>query len=109
MLFSFYTVCGSAMEYINRQELARLMADRVDGLSQRLAEAALQAAQECITETLKQGGVVRLNEFGTFSLRRRAARRVLHPRTREALDIPARLVPVFAPAPHLSNQVGVHA
>jgi len=96
------------MNYMNQQELVRLMASRVDGLSQRLASAALQAALDGITETMVQGGVVRLQEFGTFTARLRPARRVLHPRTREAIEIPAGYIPSFTPATHLRSQVGGH-
>ncbi|WP_218081209.1 HU family DNA-binding protein [Anthocerotibacter panamensis] len=94
------------MDCINRQELARLMAQRVDGLSQRLATVALQTALECISETLVRGGVVRLSEFGTFSLRKRPGRRILHPRTREPLEVAECLVPMFAPATTLRTRVG---
>ncbi|WP_287128122.1 HU family DNA-binding protein [Candidatus Cyanaurora vandensis] len=90
---------------LNGQDLARLVANRVDGLSQQLATAALQAALDEIAQTLTQGGKVRLQEFGTFSSRHRLGRRILHPRTREPLDLPARCVPIFVPASSLCARV----
>jgi DNA-binding protein HU-beta len=93
------------MDCINRQELTRMMANRVDGLSQRLAGAALQAALECMVETLGRGGVVRLSDFGTFSLRKRQTRSIQHPRTREVMNLPECMVPVFTPAPSLRAHV----
>jgi nucleoid DNA-binding protein len=93
------------MDSLHREELVRLMANKVDGLSQRLAGAALSAALESITETLVQGGIVRLNEFGTFTVRKRSARRIQHPRTRETLEVAACTIPTFVPAAALRSRV----
>ncbi len=94
------------MDAINRQELARLMAHKVDGLSQRVAAAALDAALDAITETLLRGGAVRLHDFGTFSTRHRPTRQVRHPKTRELLIVPAQRVTIFAPSAALRTQLG---
>lgn len=93
------------MDGLNREELARLMAQRVDGLSQRLACAALTAALEEMSEILAKGGTIRLHEFGNFGIRRRSARQVRHPRTGELLLIPAARVAFFNPAQGLQQRV----
>ncbi|MEM6445006.1 MAG: HU family DNA-binding protein [Cyanobacteria bacterium J06642_2] len=90
---------------ITRHLLARQVAERVDGLSLRLAKAAVDALTDSIADTLADEGVIQLNGFGTFSVRHRSARQTLHPRTRKPISIPAANVPHFAPSPQLRQRV----
>ena len=48
-----------------------------------------------MVETLAQGGRVELREFGTFSIRRHAARSGRNPQTGEPVNIPERHLPSF--------------
>ena len=57
----------------------------------------LNAYTEAIMEALSQGLNVQLIGFGTFKAVTRAARKGRNPQTGEAIDIPAKVVPVFRP------------
>ena len=63
---------------VGRQELSRRIAKDAD-LSQKQAQAALEATLVAIRETLEGGSEVRLVGFGSFKVRESAARRgVIH-------------------------------
>ncbi len=70
------------------------------------AAAAVDAVFDAITSALKKGEDVRLVGFGTFSVRKRAARTGRNPRTGATLQIPAKKVPVFKPGKALKDAVG---
>ncbi|MEM9569238.1 MAG: HU family DNA-binding protein [Cyanobacteria bacterium P01_E01_bin.34] len=90
---------------MDRRTLARLVAERVDGLSVRMASAAVEATCEAIAESLAQGEGVTLSNFGTFKTRQRKARQTYHPRTRDPITIPAARTVAFVPSPKLQEQV----
>ncbi|MHA2621053.1 MAG: HU family DNA-binding protein [bacterium JZ-2024 1] len=75
------------------------------GISQRQAAAALDAFTGAVTKTLSKGGSVRLVGFGTFEVRRRAARKGVVPGTKKQIKIPARNVPFFKPGAGLKKVV----
>ena len=79
---------------MNKAELINAIADSAD-LSKASAGHALDAAIESITKALKKGDSVTLVGFGTFSVRKRAARMGRNPRTGEAIQIKASKVPGF--------------
>lgn len=89
--------------HLNRRLLARQMAAQVDGLTVKMAAAALEAMLDSISQCLAEGGSVRLARFGTFLLRHRPARRTYHPRTKAPIHIPAAQVPHFVPSPELGR------
>jgi nucleoid DNA-binding protein len=91
--------------YLNQQLLAQRLADQVDGLSLRVASAAVQVLVETLAETLVAGGEIRLTGLGSFSVRYRRSRTTVHPRTRERITVPAAWVPRFSPSPQLRHQV----
>lgn len=94
---------------LTRQQLIQQMAIRVDGLSQKLSAAALQAALDTITESLALGHPVHLSGFGAFSLRYRQARTNLHPRTGKPVAVPAARLAVFVPAAQLRQRLQLPA
>ena len=59
------------------------------------AEATLNAFIEVVTETLAKGDKVQLVGFGSFEVRKRAARKGRNPQTKEEIKIPASKAPVF--------------
>ncbi len=65
------------------------------GLKKSEAGKALDAIIETIESELKKGGDVRLVGFGTFSVRKRAARNGRNPQTGKAIKIAARKAPAF--------------
>lgn len=79
---------------MNRKELVDELATRT-GCSKADAERALGALLEIISDTLKKGDSLSLVGFGTFEVRKRAARTGRNPKTGEELKIKASNVPAF--------------
>ncbi|MBC8122213.1 MAG: HU family DNA-binding protein [Gemmatimonadaceae bacterium] len=90
---------------LNRQAIIQQMSQRVDGLTQKTAAAALESVLELVGETLAAGRPVHLSGFGSFGLRRRRARTNVHPRTGRPVTVPAAWVPVFTPSRLLRERV----
>lgn len=79
---------------MNKAELIDAIAESAD-LSKASAARALDSALDTITKALKKGDSVTLVGFGTFSVRKRAARTGRNPRTGESIKIKASKVPGF--------------
>lgn len=79
---------------MNKSELIVEMAESAD-ISKAAAGKALDGAIAAITKTLKKGDTVTLVGFGTFSVRKRAARMGRNPQTGEAIKIKAAKLPAF--------------
>lgn len=79
---------------MNKQELVTAIAEKAD-MSKAEAERALNATTDVITKALKSGDAVQLIGFGTFSVKKRAAREGRNPRTGETLKIAACKAPAF--------------
>lgn len=80
---------------MNKEELVKKVADKVDGLTATSAAKVIDATTEAIMEALKEGETVRLIGFGTFEAKQRAERQVRNPQTGEAMTVPAMVRPVF--------------
>ena len=65
------------------------------GLTQKQADAALNAVLDVIVDELKKGEKVQLTGFGTFEVRERAAREGRNPATGETIKIAAAKTPAF--------------
>jgi DNA-binding protein HU-beta len=70
------------------------MAEKAD-LSKADAGRALEAMTDSITKALKKGDTVSLIGFGTFSVKKRAARTGRNPATGETIKIKASKTPSF--------------
>lgn len=79
---------------MNKAELIAALSERT-GASKKAAETSLNALVEVITEELKNDGKIQLVGFGTFEVRKRAARKGRNPQTKEEIKIPASKAPVF--------------
>ena len=79
---------------MNRKELIDALADKMDS-SKADADRSIAALLEIISATLKKGDSVALVGFGTFEVRKRAARIGRNPKTGEELKIKAAKVPAF--------------
>ena len=79
---------------MNKAELINSIADNAN-LSKADAGRALDATTEIIRKALKKGDDVSLVGFGTFVVRKRAARTGRNPRTGENIKIKASKVPAF--------------
>ena len=89
---------------MNKADLIEAIANNAD-LSKASAGRALDATIESITKTLKKGDTITLVGFGTFSIRKRAARMGRNPRTGEKIKIKASKVPGFKPGKALRDTV----
>lgn len=89
---------------MNKAELIDAVADSAD-LSKASAGRALDAAITTITKALKKGDTVTLVGFGTFSVRKRAARTGRNPRTGQEIKIKASKVPGFKAGKALKDAI----
>jgi len=89
---------------MNRKELVDAVASEAD-LTKAQADAALTAALDGIAAAVAKDEKVSLPGFGTFELRRRAARSGRNPQTGEAIEIAASAAPAFKPASAFKNKV----
>ena len=79
---------------MNKAELITSMAEKSQ-LTKKDAEAALKAFIDSVQEALEGGDKVQLVGFGSFEVRKRAARKGRNPQTKEEIKIPASKAPVF--------------
>ena len=76
-------------------ELIEALAEKTQ-INKKEIERIIDAFEEIITTTIKNGGEVVLTGFGTFSARKRAGREGVNPRNpSEKITIPSVLVPKF--------------
>ncbi|MFZ1548709.1 MAG: HU family DNA-binding protein [Candidatus Nitrotoga sp.] len=79
---------------MNRKELIDALADKT-GSTKADADRNIAALLEIISATLKNGDNVALVGFGTFEVRKRAARMGRNPKTGAELKIKASKQPAF--------------
>jgi DNA-binding protein HU-beta len=89
---------------MNKSELIAAIAAKT-GETKKSAEAALNAFTEVVTDTLVKGDKVQLVGFGSFEVRKRAARKGRNPQTKEEIKIPASKAPVFKAGKALKDLV----
>ena len=82
---------------MNKLELIAQIAMDAD-ISKDDASRVVGAVIDAVSVTLKNGHTVTLFEFGTFAVRRRAARIGRNPRTGASMKIKAAKVPCFRPS-----------
>lgn len=79
---------------MNKTELVVAVAEKA-GITKAEASKVVAATFDAITEALASGDKVTLVGFGTFSVKDRAARTGINPRTKETVEIPATKTPAF--------------
>lgn len=89
---------------MNKAELIDAVADAAD-ISKAAAARAVDAMTDSIAASLRKGDAVTLVGFGTFTIRKRAARSGRNPRTGETISIKASNVPGFKPGKALKDAV----
>ena len=87
---------------MNKRELTQFVA-KTTKLSETQAGKTINAVLEGIKKALGKGESVSLVGFGSFGVRKRAARSGRNPRTGKPLKIPAAKVPVFRPGKGLKE------
>lgn len=82
--------------------------DKIAGeceVTKRKAELAVNTFTSEIGAALSKGDKVTLVGFGTFSVKKRAARKARNPRTGATINVPAKKVPRFQPGAKLRSRV----
>jgi DNA-binding protein HU-beta len=89
---------------MNKSDLIDAIAKEA-GLTKADAGRGLEAGIKAITKALKKGDTVSIVGFGTYSVRKRAARMGRNPRTGETIRIKASKVPAFKAGKALKDAV----
>ena len=89
---------------MNKAELIESVADSAD-ISKAAAGRAVDGVIDAITKSLKKGDTATLVGFGTFSVRKRAARSGRNPRTGEVIKIKASKAPGFKAGKALKDAI----
>lgn len=79
---------------MNKGEFIRAIAEK-GGFTIKDAEVAYAAFVETVQETLKKGDSISLVGFGTFGVKKRAARIGVNPLTKQKIQIKASSTPSF--------------
>ena len=89
---------------MNKSDLIAAMAAKTNE-TKKDAEASLNAFTDVVTESLVKGDKIQLVGFGSFEVRKRAARKGRNPQTKEEIKIPASKAPVFKAGKALKDLV----
>lgn len=89
---------------MNKSDLVNAVSAEVE-LSKKDTEKVVNAVFKNITDALTKGDKVQVIGFGTFSTRKREARKGRNPATKEEITIPATTVPVFKAGKGLKDKV----
>jgi DNA-binding protein HU-beta len=80
---------------MNKKELIEQLTVKAKACSKAEAGRMVDVFVKLIKDALKKGDKVALAGFGTFSVKKRAARAGVNPKTGSKLQIPAMKVPKF--------------
>ena len=89
---------------MNKAELITAIAAKT-GESKKATENLIGAFVDVVTGALVKGDKVQLVGFGSFEVRKRAARKGRNPQTKEEIKIPASKAPVFKAGKALKDLV----
>jgi DNA-binding protein HU-beta len=89
---------------MNKGEFVGAVADAAD-MTKADAERAVEAMFKVVKKALKSGDSISLVGFGTFSVRKRAARTGRNPRTGDTIKIKASKVPAFKAGKGLKDAI----
>ncbi len=89
---------------MNKTDLVNAIAEKAN-LTKADAANALKATLDAIATALENDDKVALIGFGTFSVAEKAARTGFNPRTKEAIDIPARKTVKFKAGAELADKI----
>ncbi len=91
---------------MTKADLVEQIADAIGpGVTKKDCALVVDGLLNAVKQALEEGESIEIRGFGTFKLRRRKARTARNPRTGEAVDVPARDVPVFKPSRSFRDQV----
>lgn len=79
---------------MNKKQIIKSIATQT-GYTQKASENFVNAFLNTLSSSLSKGEDVTLVGYGTWSVRKRAARKTINPKTKSMMTIPAKKVPVF--------------
>lgn len=79
---------------MNKQQFIKAFAEKAQ-FTQKDAGIAFEAMAETIVEALKTGEKIQIAGFGTFAVKKRAAREGINPLTKQKVSIAECNVPTF--------------
>jgi DNA-binding protein HU-beta len=97
-------VTKTKVKTVTKMELVKKVAEQ-SKMTKKEALNAINGVTTVIREILKKGEKVQLIPFGTFEVRKRAAREGRNPRTGDKIKIKAHKVPAFRPGKALRDAV----
>lgn len=89
---------------LTKADLIDKVADKTK-LTKKDSDKVIDAVVKAITSSLAKGDKVTLVGFGSFEVRKRAARKGRNPQTGKEISIPARKVPTFRAGKALRDAV----
>ncbi len=89
---------------LTRKELAQVINQKI-GFSQRSAGELVDMVFDSLKEKLLEGEPVKLVQFGTFTVRKKASRVGRNPRTGEAMEITKRSMVSFRPSKTIREKI----
>ncbi|MEA2084816.1 MAG: integration host factor subunit alpha [Thermodesulfobacteriota bacterium] len=89
---------------LTRKDLARILHEKM-GFSYRGAGDIIDSAFLTMRQTLLEEEFIKLVQFGTFTVRKKSARRGRNPRTGETMEITRRSMVSFKPSKKLREKI----
>ena len=89
---------------MNKADLVQAVADKL-AITKKDAGLSVDAVLDAITASLVAGDKVQLMGFGTFDVRKRAAKKGLNPQTKKVITIPATKAVAFKAGKALKDAV----
>lgn len=89
---------------MTKQELVRAIS-RETGVDQPTALVTVEALMDIIKDTMANGENVFLRGFGTFNLKKRAAKTARNITKQETIIVPEHYIPAFKPCPEFQSRV----
>ena len=90
---------------MNKSELVRKLAEYDPHLSRHDFETIVDVILHAIRDGLARGDRVELRGFGTFALRKHAARMGCNPRTKDPVPVSEKVVPAFKAAKEMHQRL----
>ncbi len=90
---------------MTRRELIEAIATRRPNLPRREVEHAVNEIFKAMVDVLRRGERIEIRGFGSFVVKRRAARVGLNPRTGAAVHVPAKWTPFFKAGKEIRERV----
>lgn len=89
---------------MNNKEIIQAVSQKA-ALTKQATEQLLHATVQIITNTLQEGGDVKIQHFGTLGVSTRKARTVTNPRNGKKTHVPEKQVWTFKPNASLKNTI----